>query len=536
MTNWKNIRDAAHAAGDGWGYWLADKNMEPISTLSGMQSITLPEAVNATTVCKVELLGDHPAVSLLLPFDGLDPDDPGMTWHHLVDDAQWIIAEGPGGESERLVYRVARLVDKVEDKGPGLVAVESKSLYRYVEKIACRADPNAPLIAQLRYRDFRAGDSLRVMKEYLLVNLMRDFQPRAVTGWDLWSAKSWAKVNPDLWPAIVNPIHQSTTTVHTVLDARFDHASELFADTLGAAGLMLTVDLWLEGDTQPFPDHVTLRKPTFVIDIVPRQFDTSTTGTALDLLRGLVRSFDRENNAPVIGLGDTPATAAGRLPWVVWRPEDMGGISSDFTVVKSEDWHATVGGRSPEVINKLIGAGSKSIFQGIAAALAAVYPVFAPLIVAAGAFLGDVIGASMQDKLMAWQEFSHAVRKEAHGRFAYRDQVGSGDGWTLSAWQQGFSMLQQGAGMISVGFTVDDQSIYRWGRDYRAGDQQGLVHRGVVFATYVAETTRTWTVGAGESFSVTLGDPRAIESWARAYGRSIKSIKNKADRLSTFIH
>jgi gp18, tail protein len=157
------------------------------------------------------------------------------------------------------------------------------------------------------------------------------------------------------------------------------------------------------------------------------------------------------------------------------------------------------------------------------------------LIAAAGAFLGDVVGASLKDKLFAWNEFTDAVRREAHGRFAYRDAVGSGDGWTLSAWQQGFQMLAQGAGMVSVGFQSSGASPYEWGRDFRAGDQQGLLHRGVLFATYVHSVTLKYQVGKGWSQELTLGDPRARESFVRGATRSIKGVKNAVDRVKSFI-
>lgn len=531
--DWSDTRAAAHAQGDGWGFWLLDKHMSPQAPLHGLLSIEIPDTVNDTGVLTMTMRGDNPVVPLLLPLDDIDPDDPSLTWNELVDEAQWIMVEGPGGKDERLVFRVHRITDHISDKGPGTVTVEAKSLYRYIESIALRSSPSSPLIAQLSYRDFRAGDSLRVIKEFLLVNLMRDFQPRAISGWNLWTG--WADVNPDLWPAIVNPLHQSTSTQWTVLDARFDLAASFFKETLDAAGLMLTIDLWLPGDAQPAPSHVELRLPTLWIDVVPRQFDTSTTGTALDFFNGLVRTFDQENNSPQIGLGDQPATHAGVLPWVVWRPEHMHSVTSDFTVVKSEFAHVTVGGRSPEIINKMIGAGSKALFDGLAAALAMAIPVFGPLIVAAGSFLGELSAAALRDKLFAWNSFENSVRKAAHGRFAYRDQVGSGDGWTLSALQQGFSMLQQGAGMISIGFTVDGQTAYQWGEHYRAGDQQGLVHRGIMFATYVSSATLSWQEGAGWSQSVTLGDPRARESFADNYRRSLGFIQNRANRFASFV-
>lgn len=539
MSNWSDIRDQAHAVDDGFGLWLLDKNMEPVGDLRGRSSLDFSDSAAGVDVLTFEIPADHPASGLLLPVTELDPADPELTWRRLIDESQFIMSEAEAGQMTRMIWRVHRVTLSTEGRQQGwvhrTVKVECKSMRRYVEKIACRADPGAPVIAQLKYRDFRAGDSLRTLKEYLLVNLMRDFQPRAITGWDYWSTARWVNVNPNLWPAIVNPVHETTSSAYTVLDARFDMAGDLLAETLDAAGLMLTVDLWLEGDPQPAPQHVTLTRPTLWIDIKARQFDTSTTGTALDFLRGLVRTFDKENNTPRVGLGDTPSTAAGVLPWVVWRPEDMAGASADFVVVKSEDWHVTVGGKSPEILNKMIAGGSKALFQGLAAGLAAVFPPFAPLIVAAGVFLGEAIGASLQDKLFAWQEFSDSVRREAHGRFGYRDQVGSGDAWTLSAWQQGFQMLRNGAGKAAVEFEGGESLAYQWGRDFRAGDQQGVVLDGVVFATYVSEVQVSWSPDKGWRQSIKLGDPTARESLAALQQRSTRAIKNRVDRLLSFV-
>lgn len=530
MSSWKHIRDAAHNYGDGWGMWLTDKNMEPLADLHGCHEVQFDDTVNETGVLSILLADDHPAVSELMP---ITTDNPREAWTELADEAQFIIVEPPTGYKDRVVFRVFRMTD---DPVGRTVQVECKSMWRYVEKIPLWASPNAPLVAQIKYRDFRAGDSLRIIKEYLMVNLMRQFQPRAITGWDLWSQSAWQAVRPDLWAAIVNPIHASTTTANTVLDARFDQAGEFFKETLDAAALMLTVDVWLEGDPQPFPSHTTLTSPTLVIDVVPRQFDTSTTGGALDFFHGLVRQFDRENNAPYIGLADTKATAAGVYPWVVWRPEHMHGVISKFTIVKSEDATVIVGGKSPEILNKMLGAGSKAIFSGLAAALAVAFPPFAALISAAGTFLGELSAAALKDKLFAWQQFDMSVRRAAHGRFAYIGQVGSGDGWTLSAFQQGFQMLQKGAGMLSISFDVSDSAPFRWGRDFRAGDQQGVEHRGTIFATYVSQVQMSYTVTQGWQQQVTLGDQRARESADRAYQRSIKSIANAVSRLKTFVN
>lgn len=540
-ADWSDVRAHAHATGDGWGFWLTDKTLSPIGDLHGMHSIEGSDSVDETDTMEMDLPGDHSAVDKLLPVDELDPDDPELTWRKLIDESQFIITEGPEGHESRQTWRVHRITwhttgRQAPDWKYHRVTVECKHIRRYVEKITCRADPGSALAVQLKYRDFRAGQAIPVLKEYVLVNLMRDFQPRAISGgWSLWDQARWRNVNPDLWPAMVNPVHDAMTTIWTVLDARFDSASDLLAETLRAAGLMLTVEMWLPGDPQPAPGYVTLTMPTIWIDIKSRQFDTSATGTPLDFLRGLVRTFDRENNAPRVGLGDTPATAAGRLPWVVWRPEDMAGSEMELTVVKSEDNTVTVGGKSPEILNKMIGAGSKSLFQGLASGLAMVFPMFAPLIVAAGVFLGEAIGASLQDKLFAWQSFTDSVRREAHGRYGYRDQVGAGDAWTLSAWQQGFSMLREGAGMVSAEFEGGERLAYQWGRDFRAGDQQGLIFKGMVLATYVSHVDWSWVQGRGWHYEITLGDPRARESVADVQQRSAQSIANGVKRFLTFV-
>lgn len=529
MSDWSATRQEIIAAG-GEVIMLLDNQLEPIADMRGALEWEAPREANETTVAKVAIPGRHPAVHELL-FLGVDPESPAG-WFSLLHQAQWILVED---RWERDLYRVARITDPAGSGGADMVTVEAKSLYRYVEKIAFAASPGDPLIAQLKYRDLRAGQSLKVIKEFLLVNLMRDFQPGAVRGWDMWETTAWSGVNPDLWAAIVNPINPDVTTAFTVLDARWDMAGEMIKETLDAAGLLLTHHVWLEGDPQPFPDHAILTRPTIILDVVPRQFDTAATGNLTDLLRGLVRTFDSDANAPRVGLGTLPATAAGRLPWVVWRPEDMGGVSAPFTIVKSEDSHVIVGGRSPEALNRLVAGGAKAVFGGLGAALAGAIPVFGGLINAAAIFLGEVVGESLQDKLFAWQSFLDSARRAAHGRFAYRVQVGAGDGWTLSAFQQGFQLLQAGAGAVQIAFEISDQCVYEQGRDYSCGDQVGVVHRDRVYASFVSKTTRGRALNGARIRQITLGDPRARESPVANLNRSAKSISNAVGRLKTFV-
>ena len=539
-TNWKETRDIAHSLGNGYAAWLLDKDLEPIGTLEGHLGWKAGEAVNETTILEITLPDDHPVFPILLPFALLDGSEPEQAWYNLTDTGYYIMLEGPGGEDERLTFRLQRMTDR---EHAGEFVLEAKHIYRWTELFPMWADPNRGLIYQGQYYDLRRGDSLRVLKEFLLVNMLREFQPGGVTGNDPWAPANWRNVNPALWPAMISPVHQSITTAFTVLDARFDQATDLFKETLEGAGLMMTVDLWLPGDRQPAPDHVTLSEPIFWIDIVPRQFDTSTTGDWDDFLTGLKRGFDRDNNSPIMGLGDTRATRAGRLPWVVWRPKDIARITSDFTVMKSEYSETIVGGRSPEAINKMIDTTASitgSIIGDLIYVAASSVPVIGPVLAPVGRaivewFIG-AIGNSLQDKLFAWQRFTHHTRRALQGRFAPRTAIGAGDGYTIEAWQQGFQMLKQGAGSISVGFDVADQSVYEWGRHYRAGDQQGYIHRGLIFATYVHSVSLTCP-GPGHKVSATplLGDPRAREDAFSLLQRGTKTVERGLQRVKTIV-
>lgn len=538
-TNWKADRDAVHAVGDGWGAWLADRFLEPIGTLSGHLGWSFSETVNEVTTCQITLPDSHPSFDIVLPFYMMN-DNPEEAWKDLADTGFWIIFEGPGGESERVTFRLQRMKDSEK---AGKFVLEGTHISRYLDFFPMWADPDHSLIYQGQYRDIRRGDSLRVLKEFLLVNMEREFQPGAISGNDPWNASNWANVDPTQWPAMVSPVHLSTTTAQTILDARFDQATDLFKETLDGAGLMMTVDLWLLGDNQPAPDHVTLTEPTLWIDIVPREFDTSTTGLWDSFLQGLRRGFQKDNNAPVLGLGDTAATATGLLPWVVWRPEDMSQITNDLTIKKSEYFKSINGGRSPEVLNKAIsmaGEVAGGVIGEFFYAAASTIPIVGPVVAAVGRALVEwAVGAianSQQDKLFAWQEFTHEERAVRMGKYSPRTAVGAGDAYTIEGWQQGFQMLKQGAGSISVGFEVGETSVFEWGKHYRRGDQQGFVHRGLIFATYVHSVDLSC---AGEGHRVVakphLGDPRTDEGKIAMHQRSIKAISNAVSRVKTTV-
>lgn len=523
--SWRAARAAEHDS-DVRSVWLLDKDMLPLVPLNGLIDGECSDRVNTPGDLRVTIPGEHPAVPVLLMVEESATDPQA-----LLDEWMWIVVET---QHYRLTYRLVDIELLTED-GDLTVTVIGEGLWAHLNHLPLWASPNLPLVAQLKYADVQAGDSLRVLKGYLHRNLAREFQPSAVGSWGMWDASTWQeKVTPEQWPIIVNPIHESLSTEWTVLDSRFNIAGPMFKDTLDAAGLLLTVDLWLPGDEQPFPSHGTLTQPTIVIDIVPRAFDSGSTGRPTDLLRGLRATIAGDQTTKAIVLDDSWFSGTNPHAWCVWSADHMLNTSHRLVIRKSTDSSVIVGGRSPQIVNSLIAAGSNALWQGIGAAVAMLFPPLAPLAVAAGAFIGHVQGELLKDKLFAWMGFNARTRQMAHGRFRYRAIVRSGEGFSLSGLQQGFTALQATQGSISTEFTVGDGYPYVFGRDFRAGDQAGFISHGIAFATYVEEVRVDFARG-GDTLQLGLGDPRLRESPARSLSRSLTTAKNVVDRIATAI-
>jgi hypothetical protein len=522
--SWQTARAAEHEQG-ARTVWLLDNRMVPVCSLSGFLAGSYGAVANAPGQLSITLPGDHPSVPALLMADTAG-DKPGA----LLDEWFWIVVETA---HYRVAYRLAE-IELANEDGVSSVTVLGEGLWEHLHHLPLWANPGSGLAVQVKYADVKAGDSLRIVKSFMHTNLAREFQRSMITGWSKWDPDTWSKMDPDLWPIMVNPVHESLTTEWTVLDSRFDLAGDMFQSTLDAAGLLLTADLWLPGDDQPFPEHTTLHNPTIVLDVQPRAFDTSSTGKPGDIMRGIRATIAGDQTTKALVLDDNWFDGENPRAWCVWSADQMHGTEHRLVIKKSTDSSVIVGGRSPSIVNSMIAAGSSAMWQGIGAGIGALFPPLAPFAAAAGAFIGHMQGELLKDKLFAWAQYASSPRAAAHGPYRYRGLVTSGDGFSLSSLQQGFTSLQETQGAVSTEFTVGDGYPYVLGRDFRVGDQAGVVSHGIVFATYISEWTVTVERG-GDSVSLGLGDPRVRESPARSLERSLKSVSSAIDRVKTAI-
>ena len=541
--------------------WLMNNNMQPEIQLGGFLEGTYGDNCNAPGDLKLVLPGDHPAVDFLIGVNALASRD----LHYMLEHSMYVVVET---EHYRVAYTITEVELNTTHSPAGeefnneTVTIYGIGLWEHINHIVLWANPQASLNVQLRYSDVQAGDSLRVIKSFLIRNLAREFgsrpnmdsapptrpggffsgfRPRPRPGqpegpgraWDI-PGDAWGTVNQSGWPIMVNPINASEATEWTVLDSRFNNAGDVFKNTLNAAGLLLTVDLWLPGDKQPFPTHTKLNQPTIIIDVVPRSFQSGATGTARDTIRGLRAKIAGDSVTNAIVLDNTAFTGKNPHAWCVWDSTHMRDVETRLVVRKATDSTVIVGGRSPQIVNHLVAAGSNALWSGIGAAIGALFPPLAGLAAAAGTFIGNVQGNLLKDKLFAWNIYHASARADRLGPYRYRCISRPGEAWSLSSLQAGFTALQETKGAVSTEFTCRDGQPYVLGRDFRVGDQGAVRTHGILFATYVD----SWQVNVRRGHDdvvLGLGDPRLRESPERALDQTLKTVSGVIDRVKTVI-
>lgn len=172
--------------------WLFDKNMDPLVRLPAFYSLAYGDSVNEVDSCEVEIPANDPAVTDLLHLDYTGrPRDMDALLH----ESLWVVIQT---SHYRVVYRVAEIELLSGGSDGDRVKIIGESLFEHINHISLWANPGSSLSVQLKYSDVQAGDSLRVIKDFLLRNLARMFQPSMISSWNLWHKPSWRNVQPDL--------------------------------------------------------------------------------------------------------------------------------------------------------------------------------------------------------------------------------------------------------------------------------------------------------------------------------------------------
>ncbi|MGO3084271.1 Gp37-like protein [Ancrocorticia populi] len=515
----------ASAKAQGRAAWLLDRNGEPYMELRGWVSADVADAAHDIAQGTIAVRGDNPAVPWLLQLrDSLNVDRDAI----LHEAVHMIVRTAAGVEWG---YRVHDIQIDLGSRAGTTVSLVGVRPLEHLKHLVLRSNTSSPDAFQLKWSDIRQGQSLRVVKEYIVKALERDFQPLSLLGaWDLSTPDAYSNVDGSRWRLWMKPQVPSRATEWTIIEARYDNAWDALNETVKAAGLMVTADYWFPGDPQPSPDYVTLTKPTIVFDVVDRSHHNGATGTIADPLRGIRRAFGMAGEnalSDILELDTTTAvTASGLAPWVVWRPQDY-TAKSRLVITKSTDDRVVIGGKSPAALNTVLGTGIRALAAGLGSMVPGIGPALAVI-------AGDTLSEAVKDRILAFQTYDHPRRRTYHGDLRYREVSMSGEAWTISAVQQGVAALEETGGALAFEFDIEDDKPYKHGRDFVTGDQVGVQTLGMTIASYVDEVHLVSKRGQ-HSVSVAIGDARARQSTAKMLSANMSKLSGIARRIITYV-
>ncbi|AKF27014.1 hypothetical protein YH66_05315 [[Brevibacterium] flavum] len=526
IQQWQKWRDDFQTAArsQGRAAWLLDRAGEPYMELRGWVDADVADAAHDVAQGTISIKSDNPAVPWLLQMeDSLTPDRDAV----LHEAVHMLVQTDAGVEWG---YRVHELqVDMGSRSGSTLALLGLRPL-EHLKHLVLRSNTSSPDAFQLKWSDIRQGQALKVVKEYIIKALERDFQPLSLLGaWDLSNPSAFSQVDGSRWSLWMKPQVPERVTEWTIIEARYDNAWDALNETVKAAGLMVTAEYWFPCDPQPSPEYVTLTKPTIVFDVVDRSHHSGATGTIADPIQGIKRAFGiaGENELSDVLEMDSSSTvtASGLAPWVVWKPEDY-TAKSRIVISKSTDDRVAIGGKSPAALNTVLGTGIRAIAAGLGSLLPGIGPALAVI-------AGDTASEMIKDRILAFQTFDHPRRRTYHGDLRYREVSMSGEAWTISATQQGVAALEETGGALSFEFEVEDDRPYKHGRDFHTGDQAGVQALGMTIASYIDEIHLISKRGRN-SVTVAIGDARARQSTAKMLAQSVSTLSGIIRRVITY--
>lgn len=485
---------------------LRDKNGDLRSVLWGEIEADFEEKLNDTGEGNIRLFGSHKERDWLVKDlkEGEDVhinvETPGMRWY---------------GKAQTITYK----------SGTGFEYLELKFLhdYEHCKKIVCYSNPLLPPEFQWPKIFMWAGPSITGIKALLFLNLLRRFAPLWALPENIFDPSSWlANLNPENWPIVVKPMGNffTDTSMWTVITTRFGNFHDVVGPTLQDAGLQIVCERWLPGDPQPAPGHMTLTKPTLVLDVVDKSGVRGPTGTVLDGLLKLVGTILSDGVSEVIETADwgTPPPqysqpgflgTVNEFPWVSFRNgmrTGLTGIESwEMVIHKPLAGAVVTGGRSPSWVN----AGIKLLLN---AALGYLGMLFGNPGLALGIFDEQV-----EDVILAFHRVGHPLRQAIMGRGQYGEhwENTGGTGFSVSALQAIRIGLWKTRAYTSFKFSILNGKPYWIGRHFELGDrvagEVGDLENGIgqLYVDQVDSSHLSWNRAQDPRWKIAVGDSKA---------------------------
>lgn len=340
------------------------------------------------------------------------------------------------------------------------------------------------------------------------------------------------RVQGGLWPVMTHArfLREPDNTAWTSGTYRMDKVLDAVTEICIAEDLQPVGELYLPGESeQPFPQHMTLDRPTLVIDYVPRMPMDSMSGT---IENGLFRTG-------VEILNDL-------IEWVtypVMDPQDPKAIDDltgrdgqVFPVYRSSQWtpateltqtvhvpmatRTTAGGKSPDFINDVVIGGIDALVRFVAG------------IFQVDAFVPDFIKERAKDTTLAFHTAENRKAAEAGGPWRFREAFADSQasGLSLQAWQAMKTTAYAHRGYTSHSITVVNGAPYLVGKHIKVGWPVGVeMPDGTVEVDRVTEITYEDSRDAKGKVTIQIGSGEAEQE------PGIRGL-NRIRKLGSWLH
>lgn len=440
----------------------------------------------------------------------------------------------------------------VKKVGPGQfeTVLEFSDFIEDLKHIRVWSNPVLPSIIQFPRVFTLAGPSIWALKLALYLNLMRN-QNGLMTLPDnpLDFGSYGASFDMRNWPVTMRgQSFLGDPSPHTIVSSRFKNWHEMAQPILNDAQLMVTYEVWLEGDPEPWPGYTPNRDGQVIYDIVDKSGWWGTTGTGGNVLTGILRTaLTLESNGvdsgrTIVADPSAPAIRSGMgtpvgAPWVVYRDGPFSGLeTSEWSWEPATDIQVVVGGKSLAGTNEII----SSAVQLAGDIGSAVLGGFAGNL---GQIADTILKPLYTDTILAWMSFKSFTRAQELGWSHYFEYMpGNSDmAWTLSslmAIRRGWWETRE---RISHTFSVGDGAPYLIGANgeghFFLGDRIGGVLPGLDDGTMAVEQVTELlfrSERSGMGWDVTIGDLRAQEDGVARMVRKVSEAVGAAQELGVF--
>lgn len=435
-----------------------------------------------------------------------------------VDEVIPIIVDLPGYQT---VWFVTDSYEVEDEDGSEWIEVVAINDWEYMNRMVFWASPGAPASFQLPKEWVGIGSAISLLKYwFILPNLARLQAPfYGFPDGDLLSLKTWNILRNAQWPIMVKPtsiIHDTSPIV--ALSTRFDVAGAAVGDILKTEGLQLVTEIYIHGESeQPFPDIMILDRTTIIIDIVQKADLRAFTGTFVD---GIIRSGLEILDSglswlayPILSQDDYSdyfQTLFGTLPYKPWIVFHKGTTrSSRVGKHKPMASRATVGGHSPEWVNKLAVAASNTLLGLLGTAIGI-----------PGLGVG-ILEDEVKNVAMAFHTWEDQARAKRSGPWRFREVFKeASSGLSLNALAAIKTALWENRGYLSHEISVTNGRPFYLGLHIGLGDPCGYEKRGKIHTDYVYGIDYEDTPGVRGHVVMQIGDgTRDLDPGALALGK-----------------